>query len=184
MDNKESNFDYDDMNDDLELREKGEGGSYWWILWVVILVIIVVGGFFLLQGKSDTPLLDWGVGNDTPATEESKSVVVEEMDLVMRESFPVQIAAQIRGTLTDECTEISDISQLRDGNVFYVDIQAGEKMICEVGGELAPVEYIDSIELETIGLPAGTYMVNVNGLEDTFTLQVDNEINVDAGEQK
>lgn len=185
MTNKESNFDYDDVHDDLELRERDDKRNYWWILWVIILVVIIVAAFFVFQGNSESPFfVDWNTEQEGVGIEEGKSVKIEEMALVVRESFPVQIAAQIKGTLTDKCTEISDISQLRDGNTFYVDIKAGESANCEVGGNLEPVEYIDSIELETIGLPKGTYDVNINGIEDSFTLEMDNQIDLGAGEQK
>jgi hypothetical protein len=32
----------------------------------------------------------------------------------------------------------------------------------------------ETIALDVYGLPAGTYHVNVNGIDDTFTLEVDN----------
>jgi inhibitor of cysteine peptidase len=37
---------------------------------------------------------------------------------------------------------------------------------------IAPFE--ETIPLEVYGLPAGTYTVNVNGVQGTFSLEVDN----------
>ena len=99
---------------------------------------------------------------------------VDSIDLLMLESFPVQITALVRGNLPDGCTTIDQIAQERQGNTFKVTIttrRPAGKMCTEA---LAPFE--ETIALAVNGLPAGTYTVEVNGTTRSFTLDVDNEL--------
>lgn len=178
MENNDTQFDY--QKDAVELREKKEGGGMWWVWILVILVIIVIGAFMLFGGESG-PFMNGINDNEDVRT---SYVTVDDIDLAIQESFPVQVAAEVSGRLEDQCTQVADVSQFRDGNFIYVTI-AGEKIEnCEAGGELEPVSFVDTITIESVGLPAGTYTVNVNGVEDAFTLEADNAVDMQAGEQK
>ena len=97
--------------------------------------------------------------------------LVDEIDILILESFPVQINVIARGNLPDPCTEISEVLQEREGDTFFITIKTYRSpgFCIQV---LAPFEEI--IPLEVYGLPAGTYTVNVNGVQDTFDLEVDN----------
>lgn len=88
------------------------------------------------------------------------------------ESFPVQVSIIATGILPDNCTTIGEIEQLRDDFTFQVNIGVvrPEGVACEEG----EVPFEESIDLEVVGLPAGIYVVDVNGLQGTFTLQTDN----------
>ena len=96
---------------------------------------------------------------------------VEEIEIVILESFPVQIHVIASGNLPDPCTEISEVLQEREGNTFFVTIKTHRSpgFCIQV---LTPFEEI--IPLDVYGLPAGTYTVDVNGLQGTFDLEVDN----------
>ena len=96
---------------------------------------------------------------------------VEEIEIVILEIFPVQIDVIARGNLPDPCTEISEVLQEREGNTFFITIKTYRSpgLCIQV---LAPFEEI--ISLEVYGLPAGTYTVDVNGVQGTFDLEVDN----------
>ena len=98
-------------------------------------------------------------------------VPVEEIEIVILESFPVQVQVIARGNLPDPCTEIFEVLQERKENTFFVAIKTYRPpgFCIQV---LAPFEEI--IPLEVYGLPAGTYTVDVNGVQDTFDLEVDN----------
>ena len=101
--------------------------------------------------------------------------LVDEIDILILESFPVQINVIARGNLPDPCTEISEVLQEREGNTFFVTIKTYRPPgpCIQV---LAPFEEI--IPLEVYGLPAGTYTVDVNGVQATFDLEVDNIISI------
>ena len=96
---------------------------------------------------------------------------VEEIDILTLESFPVQIFVIASGYLPDPCTEIYQISKVREGNTFFITIETHRSpgFCIQV---LAPFEEV--IPLEVDGLPAGTYHVKVNGVQDTFDLEIDN----------
>ena len=96
---------------------------------------------------------------------------VEEIDILTLESFPVQIFVIASGYLPDPCTEIYQISQEREGNTFFITIETYRSpgFCIQV---LALFE--ETIPLKVYGLTAGTYTVEVNGVQDTFDLEIDN----------
>jgi inhibitor of cysteine peptidase len=97
---------------------------------------------------------------------------VGSVDILILESFPVQIRVLAKGTLSDACTTIHEITQEREGDTFTVTIttiRPADMMCAQV---LTPFE--ESIPLDVQGLKAGTYTVDVNGETATFTLDVDN----------
>jgi inhibitor of cysteine peptidase len=97
---------------------------------------------------------------------------VEDIEVMMLESFPVQASVVVRGYLPDACTSLGSIVQFRDGNMLKVRIQttrAPDKMCAEV---IVPFE--ETVSLDVAGLKAGTYTVDVNGVTETFTLSADN----------
>ena len=96
---------------------------------------------------------------------------VYEIDILILESFPVQVQVIASGNLPDPCTKISEVLQEKEGNTFFITIKTYRSpgFCIQV---LAPFEEI--ISLDVYGLPAGTYTVDVNGVQATFDLEVDN----------
>ena len=96
---------------------------------------------------------------------------VEEIDILTLESFPVQVFVIASGYLPNPCTEIYQISQQREGNTFLITIKTycSQEVCIQV---IAPFE--ETIPLYVYGLPAGTYTVEVNGVQGTFNLEIDN----------
>ena len=99
---------------------------------------------------------------------------VEEVDILMLESFPVQINVFVRGYVPDACTEISDIVHERAADTFKVSISTVRPKDMACAEVIMPYE--ESISLDVIGLEAGVYTVDVNGVTETFELQVDNAL--------
>ena len=118
---------------------------------IMLITIFVTGCFSILPTISLAP--------------------VEEIEIVILESFPVQVQVIARGNLPDPCTEVSEVLQEREGDTFFITIKTYRSpgFCIQV---LAPFEEI--IPLEVYGLPAGTYTVDVNGVQATFNLEVDN----------
>jgi len=96
---------------------------------------------------------------------------VDEIDILILEIFPVQINVIASGNLPDPCTEISEVIKEREGDTFFITIKTYRSpgFCIQV---IAPFEEI--IPLEVYGLTAGTYTVDVNGVQATFDLEVDN----------
>ncbi len=97
---------------------------------------------------------------------------VEGIDILMLESFPVQVHVAAFGNLPDGCTRIGEITQAQVGNEFRVNIATvrPEHALCP----LALVPFEQTVVLDVLGLPAGTYVVDVNGVTGSFELAVDN----------
>jgi len=97
---------------------------------------------------------------------------VEDIDVLILESFPVQVNVLAHGYLSDACTEIDDITQQRRGKTFLVTITTARPVdaVCLQ----AVTEFEEVISLEVLGLQAGTYTVDVNGVTGSFQLEMDN----------
>jgi len=124
------------------------------ILSIVVLLLII----FLLSGCS---VVEPGINTAN----------VNEIDILILESFPVQVHVVAKGYLPNPCTHIDEIIQNREGNNFTVTIttKTSPGPCIQV---IKPFE--ETIPLDVYGLSAGTYNVNVNGIEGTFTLEIDN----------
>lgn len=96
---------------------------------------------------------------------------VEEIDIMILESFPVQVHLIASGYLPDPCTKIYQITQKREDYHFSVTITTYRSPGACIQ-IITPFEEI--IPLEVYGLPAGTYTVEVNGVQGTFSLEIDN----------
>ena len=91
-------------------------------------------------------------------------VQVESVDVLVMESFPVQVSVSVNGHLSVPCVELLDPAISMKGNVFTVllaETRLGPAQTC-----IQTIEPFEkSIALEVLDLPAGTYSVVVNGLE-------------------
>lgn len=103
---------------------------------------------------------------------------INSLDILILESFPVQVNVEASGELGDSCTQIDEIITLRDENQFRVAVTTVRPpdLVCTQ----AIVPFTEVISLDVAGLPAGTYNVSVNGVTETFTLDVDNVIPEEA----
>jgi inhibitor of cysteine peptidase len=131
------------------------------------LILLVLG---ILTGCTsfDSPSLPEGGFSEGLAT-------VEEVEVVMLMSFPLQVHLQVQGYLPNPCTEIDEIVTEREGFQFKVIIPT----LQELGVDCIQVieEFKINVPLEVYGLPAGDYQVLVNGVEAGFTFNQDNVLN-------
>ncbi len=135
------------------------------------------GGLVLLLVLSVVACAPEVTPEPTPPTEAELIIgmaPVEEIDILILESFPVQVNVVVDGYLPDGCTEINEITQKRnvEAQTFEVEITTIRPADALCTEAMVPFE--ETISLDVEGLPAGTYTVDVNGVTGTFTLQVDN----------
>ena len=97
---------------------------------------------------------------------------VESVEIMILESFPVQVRVVAKGSHPDPCTTVKDVTKERDGNTFTVTITAQREQGASCIQVIDPFE--ETIPLDVAGLPAGTYTVTVNGISEQFTLDTDN----------
>ena len=136
------------------------------------------------ETPTETPDMDESVSSDDPTATPSEGkpdtaeniiigdAMVESIDVMILESFPVQVSVHVTGYLGDGCTTLGDITTTQEGETFSVHIstQRPADMMCTQ----QLVGFEENVMLDVAGLPAGTYMVDVNGVINTFTLDMDN----------
>ena len=99
-------------------------------------------------------------------------MIVEEIDILILESFPVQIHVIARGKLPDACSFVDKVVQTRQDDKFLITLTPAwrENARCAAG----PTPFEQIIPLDVLGLKAGVYTVTVDGVTGTFELAVDN----------
>ncbi|MBI9045286.1 MAG: hypothetical protein JEZ06_12425 [Anaerolineaceae bacterium] len=147
---------------------------------IILLAFIVI--FSACYPAQDNPL-DQAISSDEPPQQipepltqpdfpiEEKSIV-EHVELIMLESFPLQVHAIIRGALPNGCTFIVDTSQEKQDNniVLHIFTQTDSRTLCTE----AEVPFEQIIPLDVNGLPAGNYQVVLNDKITSFTFHQDN----------
>lgn len=134
----------------------------WVILGIAIVAIVIV---LLTKGKRTDP------DDQNMVIGEA---VVEEIDVMKLESFPVQVNVLARGYTPDGCTTLGDIKQSYANNKFTVRIESKKPLDAEnCTQSIMPFE--KTISLSGVsGLPKGSYTVDVNGVTGGFMLEMDN----------
>jgi len=138
-----------------------------------LTITLLVVSLFLTACRAPTPEAGGDTPPDQPAT--PGELYVESVDILIMESFPVQISVLVKGELPDACTEIDQIHQGDDleNNAFWIEITTVSSTDTACIEILGPFE--ETIPLDVYGLPAGTYTVTVNDvMTATFTLDMDN----------
>ncbi len=108
-----------------------------------------------------------------PAQADERATV-ESIDILIAESFPVQVFALLRGYVGDGCTKITGITSRGPvGRTFYIDITTHRPpgAICTQ----VLIAFERNVPLGAYGLAAGTYEVIAGGARASFTLQQDNK---------
>ncbi len=112
------------------------------------------------------------------ATEEytyGKNATVESLEVMILESFPVQVEVQVSGYLPDGCTELDEITVEQEGQDFILTVHT-RRPTGEIACTQALVAFEETVALDVEGLEAGTYTVIAQEQQATFTLDVDNEM--------
>lgn len=148
------------------------------LLLLLLLTLLIVSG---CNGDEPTtppptpsPIAVSQENDAAPTVEEvvSGPATIDSIEVLILESFPVQINVRVRGVLTDGCTTIDEVAANRGSSSFDVAITTRREsgQICSE----AEVPFEELVPLDVLGLPAGTYTVNVNNITGSFTLAVDN----------
>ena len=141
------------------------------LITVVTIVTIATIVVVLIDRSSSSPS-PTPTQTTTQGDETVNLANVNTIEIMLLESFPVQVNVGASGEHPDSCTKVDEITTRREGNTFVVTISAfrpADAMCAEV---ITPYEEV--IALDVVGLKAGVYTVEVNGIRDTFELQTDN----------
>jgi LysM repeat protein len=130
------------------------------------------GGWWRVICPNDTVGSCW-VSADPSLTrpiEEPNQVnqaIVNSISVEVRESYPVQVVAIVRGHMPDACGYVDTFRQFREGNTFRIEMTTGRNP-GSCAQMLTPFE--QPVTLDTTGLPAGQYRVAVNNVWASFFL--------------
>jgi hypothetical protein len=112
------------------------------------------------------------------ATKRGNGIVIEKpanvksIKIIILESFPVQVNVIVYGEFPDSCTEICNMTMIREGSTFIITIITRRPSDVVCAQVITPFERV--VPLDVVGLRKGVYTVDVNGLTDTFELYEDN----------
>jgi inhibitor of cysteine peptidase len=113
---------------------------------------------------------DDGEGDDNSGA--GQAAIVESIEVLLLESFPLQANAIVRGNLPDGCTTIQESSAERQGDTYEITIRTVRPPQALCTEALVPFE--EAVPLDILGLEAGTYTVEADGASASFELAVDN----------
>jgi hypothetical protein len=128
----------------------------------ILILLFTMFFYFVLA----TPVTVTGP-NGQPEPTMTVQTVIESADALIMESFPVQIALNVRGYQPDGCDYPVEVTQTREGNTVNVTIFRTMPMAVLCTMQLVPYE--DTIQLEG-GFEPGTYTINVNGVTIEVTV--------------
>ncbi len=108
----------------------------------------------------------------TSATAQAKPILrlagVEDFDIVVLESDPVQVRVVVYGWMSDSCTTIRNFEQSREGNLIRL------RIVTTRPADLMCAQMIkrfrETYPLDTQDLAPGGYTLDVNGKTQEFTL--------------
>ena len=105
----------------------------------------------------------------TPVIPVTGVAVVQSLEVQILENSPLQVNAIVRGQLPDAgCTTISGVNQTRDGNTIKLTLTTSTDPLALCTQSLTPFEQV--IALDVSNLPPARYIVNINGIEQSFEL--------------
>lgn len=109
----------------------------------------------------------------------AENAYVDVVEILIMESFPLQVRAVVTGNLPDGCTTIHDDESIQIGDTFNVKIFTIREKGAFCTEALVPFEH--SVILPVYGLPTGTYHVKVYDKEAEFTFTQDNILQESGG---
>jgi hypothetical protein len=136
-------------------------------------------GSYTVEVQGETATFELPAGQDEVFGGISGDAFIDRVDVLILESFPVQVRAVIQGNLPDGCTDIQEVRVEHEegSNLFEVTIvtHRDPELMCT----MALVPFEESVSLDVLGLSAGTYTVDAHGVTGTFELVVDNVLETD-----
>lgn len=148
-------------------------GEYTKITTILFTVFVIILSGCVYIGQNETKPGDTTNNSQGTSREDYiySTAKVETINVTL-ESLPAKVHVIAKGHLPDGCTEINEIKTEREGNTFNINISTKRPRdaICTQAIE----NFTKKISLDVRGLKAGNYTVNVNGVNESFELPVDN----------
>ena len=139
------------------------------IKWISLIALVGLLLTACQPASQPTATIDPNEGQVTYGEE----AVFESLEVLILESFPVQVHVIVSGYLPDGCVTLDEITSARDGFDFML-MPVTHRPASDVACTEALVPFEETVALEVFGLEAGTYTVHGQDQTATFTLDVDN----------
>ena len=145
--------------------------------WLFKAMILIVFSFLMMACSSDNQ--QTSLSSKLEEVEEMKEnklaaneAPIEQLDIIMLESFPVPVNLVARGYLPNDCTMIDQITEEQSGNTLTIKITTVRQTdkVCRETSQA----FEEVIPLDVAGLSAGVYTVKVNNKSGIFELGMDN----------
>ena len=169
------------------IKEKESNKTLWYVV-VAVLILGILGWLAYSQGwfgnsmNSNEPMPvepNNGIGDGALPLNVPN---INQATIETSEGFPTSHTVVVNGTLSNDCVYLNAPMQTRDGNVF--DVMLTTRVEDNGNCSETPISFEERIVLETIGLPAGVYVIDLNGQELSFELENDNQLDFQAGSDK
>jgi hypothetical protein len=149
-----------------------------WLL-LVLLSAILLSGCAIGSADASMPVdpalsepdpVDY-TGGDVGDETTDNWALIDEIEIEILESLPVQVRVIVRGYFNDAITVLDIISQSRvDDDTIAVRILTTRDPDAMGAQVLVPFEESIALDIVELGLEPGTYTVDVNGVTQTLTL--------------
>ena len=130
-------------------------------------MLFIIGSMILISCQSQIQVepspIPTAPNTPIPRREQAR---VEAIEIHQVEVQPVEVKVIVRGHHTDGCSRIDQISQSRTGNNVKIEIEIVREI--DTPCPALSVKFEELIALDVIGLPAGLYVVDVNGATGHF----------------
>ena len=129
-----------------------------------------------ISSSDPTPVMEMPNEKDYDLGEKA---LVEEIEILFLESWPLQALAVVKGFVPDGCTEIYHSEAIRSEDTFHITLYTArpKDMMCTQALE----EFVVNVPLDIYGLLASTYQVVAYEYSTSFTLEVDNILELPQG---
>jgi len=139
----------------------------------IIFTLMIFAGLLL---SACQPGVEPKEPTGTPSGDEyeyGQNAIVDSIEVILLESFPLQAQVVVSGNLPDGCTELHEINVEQQENEFILSVVT-RRPTGDIACTQALVPFEKTVNLDIRGLEAGTYTVIAQDEEATFTLDVDN----------
>ncbi len=126
-----------------------------------VIVLIFISFFIIIGEESLAPTID-----------NPNEALIEEIEIIRLDVFPVQANVIAKGYLPNRCSTINHVTEERSDNTLTIKIIIAPQIEPKCAQVSQPFEEV--IPLNIAGLSAGIYNVKVNQSSERFELGVDN----------
>lgn len=137
-------------------------------MWRILVLLI---GIVLIAGCGEAEDMD-GAGRPTPIARDIVVAPIDELELIIRESFPPQYAVRILSGVPDGCTEFNEAKLTqRTGNTVEIEVTNTHPSDPTIACTAIYGTHESIVELGTDFASGAEYVVKVNDKELRFTAQ-------------